>query len=430
MGWFDWLWRLLAGPRTDRTPQDLATGLGQARSKPANNRRRPRRRWRLVPLRYRRTLPRTAPRLVTQLPYRFARRSADLRHWIDLSQDGQPRRLEQLGLPVLAGPDDIACWLSLSAGELAWLTGRFWEGPSAPRVAASHYRYRWITKRRGGRRLIEAPKPRLKRVQQQILTEILGRIPPHVAAQGFVVGRSIQTNARPHVGQKVLLKLDLENFYPSVTYPRVTSIFRSLGYSREAAIWLARLVTTAVPPSLWESGRPNEPAESRYLRRHLPQGAPTSPALANLSAYVLDLRLAGLARSFRAQYTRYADDLTFSGDEVFQRSLAAFLPLVRQIVSQEQFRLHPQKTCVQRASQRQQVTGIVVNTKLNVRREDYDRLKAILRNCIQYGPTSQNRERHPEFASHLRGRIAFVTSLNSQRGAKLLALFEQIDWNR
>jgi retron-type reverse transcriptase len=370
------------------------------------------------------------PREVAQLPYRFARRSADLRNWVDLSQDGQPRRLEQLGLPVLARPDDIACWLSLSAGELAWLTGRFWEGQAPSRVAATHYRYRWLAKRRGGRRLIEAPKPRLKRVQQQILAEILGRIPPHVAAQGFVTGRSIHTNAAPHVGQAVLLKLDLENFYPSVGYSRVTAIFRSLGYSREAAIWLARLVTTAVPPAFWEGGPQLPAAEKHYLRRHLPQGAPTSPALANLSAFVLDLRLSGLARSFNARYTRYADDLTFSGDEVFQRSLAAFLPLVRQIVTQERFRLQRKKTCVQRRSQRQQVTGIVVNARPNVRREEFDRLKAILKNCIQYGPTSQNRDRHPEFASHLRGRIAFVSRLNDQRGAKLRALFEQIDWTR
>jgi len=429
MGWLVWLWRLLTGtPQT--TVATVAAHHGSTARLARGLSRRPRRRWRLVPLRYQRPENRTEPRLVTQLPYRFARRSADLRHWNDLSQDGQLRRLEQLGLPVLSGPDDIACWLSLSAGELAWLTGRFWEGRAAPRVAASHYRYRWLQKRRGGRRLIEAPKPRLKRVQQQILAEILGRIPPHAAAQGFVTGRSIVTNAQPHVGQAVLLKLDLENFYPSVSYGRVTAIFRSLGYSREAAIWLARLVTTAVPAGFWEKGRPSHLAEARYLRRHLPQGAPTSPALANLSAFVLDLRLAGLARSFNARYTRYADDLTFSGDEVFQRSLAAFLPLVRQIVAQERFRLHPQKTCVQRAGQRQQVTGIVVNSKLNVRRDAYDRLKAILKNCIQYGPTSQNRERHPEFASHLRGRIAFVASLNSERGAKLRALFEQIDWTR
>jgi RNA-directed DNA polymerase len=429
MGWLVWLWRLLTG--TPQTTEASATSVNRLAAPSAAVRvRRPKRRWRLVPQRYQRTATHSEPRVVSQLPYRFARRSADLRNWVDLSQDGQPRRLEQLGLPVLAGPDDIACWLSLSAGELAWLTGRFWEGQAAPRVAATHYRYRWLQKRRGGRRLIEAPKPRLKRVQQQILAEIVGRIPPHAAAQGFVTARSILTNAQPHVGQAVLLKLDLENFYPSVSYGRVTAIFRSLGYSREAAIWLARLVTTAVPRAFWDGVSSVPVAETRYLRRHLPQGACTSPALANLSAFVLDLRLAGLARSFNAQYTRYADDLTFSGDEVFQRSLAAFLPLVRQIVSQERFRLHAQKTCVQRAGQRQQVTGIVVNSRLNVRRDDYDRLKAILKNCIQYGPTSQNRDRHPEFASHLRGRIAFVSSLNSQRGAKLLALFDQIDWTR
>ena len=95
-----------------------------------------------------------------------------------------------------------------------------------------------------------APKPKLKQVQKRILSEILDRVPPHPAAHGFVNGRSIVTNARPHVGQRVLVKLDLENFYPSVSLNRVTAIFRSLGYSREAAIWLGRLTTTALPTSL------------------------------------------------------------------------------------------------------------------------------------------------------------------------------------
>jgi hypothetical protein len=237
------------------------------------------------------------------------------------------------------------------------------------------------------------------------------------------------SNAAPHAGQRVVVKFDLENFYPSVSFNRVTAIFRSLGYSREAAIWLGRLTTAALPASLVRQSSSNADLQP-YLGRRLPQGAPTSAALANLSAFALDLRLAGLARSFGVQYTRYSDDLTFSGDDRFLRSLAVFLPLASQIVRSERFVVNRNKRKVIRNNQRQTVTGVVVNSRPNVARRDYDVLKAILTNCIRRGPSTQNHDRHEKFAAHLLGRIGHVRQLNRTRGEKLLALFRQIDWNR
>jgi retron-type reverse transcriptase len=167
-----------------------------------------------------------------------------------------------------------------------------------------------------------------------------------------------------------------------------------------------------------------------YLRRHLPQGAPTSPTLANLSAYRLDVRLSGLARSFGAKYTRYADDLTFSGDARFAKSLRVFIPLVRQICHQERFRVHPQKRKVLRRHQRQRIAGVVVNDKPNIARDHYDRLKATLVNCVRTCPSSQNREGHDNIAAHLQGSIAQVQQHKRRRGEKLGALFQRIDWSR
>ncbi len=366
--------------------------------------------------------------VVRQRPYRFARPAIE-GGWLDLSSDHDDDRLGRYDLPRFQIPEDLAGWLNIPLGQLAWLVHRFEDDQRPANELSAHYSFRWIKKRSGGNRLIEAPKSKLKQVQRQILGEILNLVPPHPAAHGFVIGRSIRTNAEPHVGQRVLVKLDLESFYPSVSLNRVTAVFRSLGYSREAAIWLGRLTTSVLPANFVRQGHSLADLKP-YLGRPLPQGAPTSPALANLSAFPLDLRLSGMARSFGAQYTRYADDLTFSGDEQFLRSLAVFLPLVSQIVRDERFVLNKSKRRIIRNSQRQSVTGVVVNSRPNIARRDFDAIKAILTNCIRRGPSTQNHDRHDNFAAHLLGRIAHVTQLNAARGQKLRELYAQIDWNR
>jgi hypothetical protein len=345
--------------------------------------------------------------------------------FLDLSTDLDWERLDRWGLPSLRTPDDLANWLDVPVGKLAWLSGRLVSGRRPPSVKQAHYVFSWKGKRTGGERLIESPKPLLKHVQTQILQGILDQVPPHAAAHGFAAGRSILTNAKPHCGQSIVGKWDLSDFYTSVRFSRVVAIFRSLGFSREVALWLGSLTTSAIPADLpIPNAGPH--ALRGYLGRHLPQGAPTSPALANLSAYSLDIRLSGLARSFGGHYSRYADDITISGDEAFARRLRNLIPLVESVIRQERFHVHPTKRQVLRSSQRQTVAGVVVNAKPNVRRNDYDRLKAILYNARKLGPASQNREAHPDFAAHLRGRIAHVAMLNPQRGEKLMRLYEQI----
>lgn len=347
--------------------------------------------------------------------------------YVDLSTDGDDARLAHFGLPRFRTPEELAAWLEIPVGLLAWLTHRFRDGFRPLTDRDSHYHYRWLKKRSGGVRLIEAPKQKLKAVQVKILREILDKVPPHRTAHGFALGRSIVSNAKPHIGQAVLLKFDLENFYATVTMARVTAIFRGIGYRREAAIWLARLTTSCLPMNTpFVKSHPT--AILPYIPKHLPQGAPTSPALANLSAWGLDVRLSGLARGFGANYTRYADDLTFSGPEEFIPSLRDFIPLTTQVIRQERFRVHKKKRKVIRDNARQTVTGVVVNQKLNAQRSEFDRLKAILTNCVRFGPASQNRENHENFTAHLCGRIAHITQLNPKRGSKLLAIYQRIDW--
>ncbi|QDV49158.1 reverse transcriptase family protein [Gimesia fumaroli] len=430
MGFFDFIRQLFFGPAPDRSVARPETSANVKPSKAPRIFRKPR----LSPLRYNKKKRFTPPENadVGSLPYKLARPYELLRyrsetdHYLDMTQDGDAAKLSRFDLPVFSTPEDIAHWLNLPLGKLAWLTHRFNQSDRPDDVKESHYTYHWLPKRNGFR-LIEAPRPFIKMAQQQILQEILNQIPVHDAAHGFVTGHSPVTNAIPHTGKRVVVKFDLENFYASVNFARVVSIFRSVGYCREAALWLARLSTTAIPMNMpFPDGslRPLLP----YLSRHLPQGASTSPALANLSAFSLDVRLSGLARSFDADYTRYADDLTFSGSDQFLRSLRVFIPLVNQIIRSERFQVNQSKRRVLRNNQQQKVTGVVVNEHTNVPRKEFDLLKAILTNCIRQGPVGQNREQHPDFASHLRGRIAYVQQLNPNRGQRLLQLYEQIRW--
>lgn len=438
LGLFGWQSAAPSEPRRDYSPSPRTAAppthasQSAAATTPPKFRvhgRRPVSKPRLVRLRRQKKFePRTplSELTVSELPYAFARLGV-LGGYLDLSRDGDLKRLRQFDLPVFSNPVELAEWLGISVGRLAWLTHRCEEGqrPKDPRSA--HYHFRWLKKRKGGFRLIEAPKPLLKTIQQKILREILDKIPVHSACHGFTLDRSIRTNAMPHTGKRVVVKLDLENFYSTVSHSRIVAIFRSLGYSREASIWLTGLTTAAIPNGL---EAPNNDLYQLYTYRgrHLPQGAPTSPTLANLSAFSLDLRLAGLARSYRAQYTRYADDLTFSGSQNFLNGLQTFLQLVAKIIKAERFLLHPNKRQVLRNNQQQKVTGVVVNSRVNIDREDFDRLKALLHNCLTRGVSTQNHEHREDFPQHVLGRIGHVKMLNPVRGEKLLGMYRQVDW--
>jgi len=265
------------------------------------------------------------------------------------------------------------------------------------------------------------PKQRLKAIQRRILHEILDLIPPHEAAHGFRRGRSIASFVACHAGRDIVLRFDLRDFFPSFRPSRVHALFLKAGYPRAVSRLLTGLCTTVASCEV-------APAYDAYSSPHLPQGAPTSPALANLCAYRLDCRLTGLARKLGAHYTRYADDLAFSGGKELERCARRFQIAVCRIALKEGFEVHTQKSRFMRRSVRQQLAGVVLNARPNVQRADYEELKAILHNCIRHGPDTQNREGHPDFRSHLLGRIGYVAMLHPARGAKLRAKFSQISW--
>jgi hypothetical protein len=135
-----------------------------------------------------------------------------------------------------------------------------------------------------------------------------------------------------------------------------------------------------------------------------------------------------LAKSAGAVYTRYADDLAFSGDEEFRRAAKRFSAHAAAIALEEGFHVNHRKTRILRQGVRQQLAGVVVNQKTGVRRRDRERLEAILTNCIRFGPESQNRAGVPDFRAHLEGRIGFIAMIDREKGRRMRLLFESIEW--
>jgi len=338
-------------------------------------------------------------------------------------------------VPAIASVAELAEWFGIGVGDLEWFADlKGFANGAKTHPQLRHYNCRVLLKKSGGVRLIESPKKRLNELQLQVLTWILDKVPVHSAAHGFVRGRSITTFAAPHAGQRAVLRVDLKEFFPSISGARVQTLFRTMGYPEAVADLLGGICTASVPRDVWGgdveglTAAELRAARTAYARPHLPQGAPTSPALANLCAYRVDCRMAGLAEAAGARYTRYADDLVFSGGEAFARCAERFSVQVAAILLEEGFAANHHKTRVMRSGVRQHLAGVVVNRHVNVKRDGFDRLKAILHNCLRHGPQSQNRQGRPAFQAHLLGRVSFVEMVSPLKGARLRRIFEQIKW--
>jgi RNA-directed DNA polymerase len=250
------------------------------------------------------------------------------------------------------------------------------------------YRSQRIRKASGALRILHVPQGQLKLLQQKINQHILGTVEPLRCVHGGVRGRSVITNARPHVRKAIVFSVDVKDFFPSVSSKMIRVIFEALGFRGEAADLLVQATT-------WDG--------------HLPQGAPTSSAIANLSMIRVDVRLEGLAVIHRFDYTRYVDDLTFSGPE----RLKKFRGLIQRIVEEEGFNVNPDKIRTMHSGVCQVVTKIVVNTKLNLSREDR---KQIRQNALQRAAVPR---RTGNDDSSLRGQLSWLHSVNPALGVKI-----------
>jgi retron-type reverse transcriptase len=289
-------------------------------------------------------------------------------------------------IPICKGPE-IATYLGISTK----LVGHM--------VIAPHKYYRTFMreKKSGGQREITAPRIFLKTVQRYILDCILTPLPVHACAVGFVRGRNLTTGAQVHVGHPFLWNIDLKDFFPSIKQDNVTKAFESMGYPPEAAYFLSGLCC---------------------LNGSLPQGAPTSPALANIIFRSADKELSKLAKENKIRYTRYADDLSFSSrspiPDEFRKSVAV-------MIKKYGFTINKSKSRLMGPRCRREVTGLTVNQQLSIPREKRRQLRAMFHQAVRQPTLAEERKQQ------LRGYIAWISQYHPKEAARYL---EQLGWRR
>lgn len=320
--------------------------------------------------------------------------------------DGE--RLSLHGLPAYSTAEEIAKAMGITLGALRFLA-------FARRTSTvSHYVRFTIPKKTGGERTISAPMPRLKAAQYWILHNILAKVPMHEAAHGFRPGHSIVSNAQPHVRSDVVINLDLQNFFSTITYRRVKGLFKALGYSEATATVFALLCTEPDITALELDRTSYFMAQSE---RYVPQGAPTSPVITNLLCRKLDQSLTTMATKLGFRYTRYADDLTFSASGESTQQVNTLVKRVAFLVHQEGFIIHPDKTRVLRKGRQQEVTGIVVNDSLGVDRKELKRFRATLYQIERDGLENKHWGYAQDLLASLSGFANFVCMVDPAKGA-------------
>lgn len=300
------------------------------------------------------------------------------------------KNLIELDLPVI-----------FDRGHLLKLLGVDW-------LDIDNYHDVSIPKKNGGERVISIPSPGLKRVQRWVLDNILGNMHVSQYAMGFCEGRSIVQNASYHVGKKCVINLDIKDFFPSINQKRVFRIFYYYGYSNEISYWLSKLCT---------------------YKNKLPQGSPTSPYISNIVCLKLDRRLSELAKRFNADYTRYADDITFSS----KNDITAILPIVKDVLKEEGFEINEKKTRILFSHQKQEVTGLLVGgDKVHIEKKYIKKLKQEIYYCKKYGVVNHLKYTKCDkrfYRDHLYGKAYYVKMVNSIMGKRLIEELDKINWD-
>ena len=311
--------------------------------------------------------------------------------------DGNVRQLKKSKLPGINDMQDLANYLTIDMGKISWLVYH------REVTNVDHYNRFRIPKRSGSERIISAPKTYLKNAQSWINTEILEKIKPEKEATAFRKNINILDNALPHCNQGTVIRVDLADFFSTITFPRTRGLFSSLGYNSGVSSVLALLCTdTDRRQVVYQS-------ENWYVSqgpRKLPQGATTSPALSNLVARNLDRRIRGYLNYLEDDwvYTRYADDLVFSHPDknVYVGRLLTYLD---RVIRDEGFKINKKKTVIMRTPHRQMITGLVLNENgVRVPKKYLKKVRAMVHNADQL----MSKGGSPDNIDEIKGRLSFI----------------------
>ncbi|MEK5277364.1 MULTISPECIES: retron St85 family RNA-directed DNA polymerase [Paenibacillus] len=269
------------------------------------------------------------------------------------------------------------------------------------------YKEHQIAKSNGSLRTISTPSYNMKTIQRWILDNILSSFAIHSNAYGFVKGRNIKDNAIIHTKKKLVLNIDIKNFFPSIKFERVFYMFYHNGYTKEISYSLAALTT---------------------FNGALPQGAPSSPSIANIICQRMDKRLLALAVKMNADYSRYADDITISGDE----NIRKYIETIKSIIINEGFDINYRKLRLQTNKNMQEVTGLIVNEDVKVKRKYKKRLEQHIYYCKKFGVYSHLKKNESEsksyFKEYLYGMANFIKMIEPDEGMEFLEKLDEINW--
>ncbi|WP_245006708.1 TIR domain-containing anti-phage reverse transcriptase [Erwinia persicina] len=330
-------------------------------------------------------------------------------------------KLIESGSIVITSASDIANLLEIPVGQLLYILYH----------KKDNYRTFEIEKKNGKKRIINAPNGGVSILQEKVKPIIEYFYRPKKSAHGFIKERSIITNAFMHTKKKFVVNIDIENYFDSITFARVYGIFKSkpFNFAHPAATVLAQLCT--------HNGK-------------LPQGACTSPILANLASTSLDKQLTQLAGRKSISYSRYADDITFSfnqkkvPDIIEQNDDGSYeiSEALEGIILRNGFRVNSDKFRVQTKNTRQSVTGLVVNDKVNVDRKyiritrsmihrwKYDKVKYSLLFTTEKGyKTKDNKQAMDIFRNHIYGRLSFIKMVRGKDYPGYLKLMSYMSHN-
>ncbi|SIN95384.1 reverse transcriptase family protein [Chitinophaga niabensis] len=296
-----------------------------------------------------------------------------------------------------------------------------------------YYKRFKLAKRRGGFRIIQTPDQELKYLQKWILLNILNKVNSHPACKGFDPKSSIILNAQDHLNKEAILKIDLLRFFDSINEKRIYGVFKGLGYHPNLAVSLAKLCTLKPDNTFFIAFKKNELMLKELIKKRdegiLPQGAPTSPKLSNLIARNLDIRLDKLCKKHGISYTRYADDLTFSGEKT---KLMLLKKVVYKIVKTEGFYINYGKTKFLTRGNKYFVTGLSVHNKtLKVPRKKKLDIEHHLHHCLKNGVhvhMIKSKIKNRNFKDWLLGSICFVWSVEQELGQKYFDEYNKIEW--